>query len=1135
MVDVLRQSGALEPRETPIQTAQSQVSAREMAGPGLALADAVGYVAEKLDEALVPANEAMGAAAVERGEDGTLSVRTLPVAFSRSARAYNNAAENGYLATVRQDIDKGLHDLRLKHEMDPDGFDKAATAFVRGATRGAPATLRSKLDLIGSSEATQHSRSLRTAKQNLDLRNSKVALTARRSGLIEDMTVLAEQGGTDTPEFKAKAAELSSLQDTLSGNPLFGYPKELREVEDKRAMEAFKAEAIMGVGRRMFLETGDQEKTARFLDEALSEPGLNLTMEQRDAYKATAMRRVGTANAMRQEQAREFLNEARNLDEAYRRGEKLDDARVDAVVENLRRLKQFRQAETLEAAREVARLAPIIESGTPEQRRDALASLRARATGGGSVVDRIVNAESAGRSDARNPNSTATGAGQFIESTWLTMIKTNRPDLAAGKSDAEILALRTNSALSREMTARYAQDNAARLRDAGLPVTDGTVYLSHFAGSAGARALLRADPNADAATVMSQASGGRTSREALIKANPFLANMTAGGAIAWAERKMGGAGGGSSVYDTPVWAETVKRVQASYDAKVREIWEPIKQAYSDGVKPTAQEMEALTTMVPLSSDAKLREEIRATIEAEARGAALGNMTAPDLRAALDAAEQAAQAGGLGPADRELRKQAEAHLKSVETTLKDDPLARARVDAYARELGPEAVKSVEPLRVGAPDMVTAQLQQREKVARFVSRMDGVEIPSLLRPGDVAAVRQALQQGDGAAVSAFFAGFQAMPDDVVFATLAGKSMKDIIEGLPNTTDPGKFIAAMSGLDQLYARSPDRFRAAFGEDAVRKLQNYQAGVAFDRPEDIAKRLARREDGGQSQIRVELERQADGLAKDLTTSEIAGALPSAPTFGDALSDDPNVNRALAADYRRLFRERFVETNGDADLAKKQATERLGQVWKVSPANGGKIMRFAPEAAYPAIGGSHEWIGKQIQEALRERVYGRPWDTADPGLAAEMPLQQSAPAESAAVIPPQLGTRGMEGPERDLMGDAPREVMALPVGAAASPSVRQPAIPGDPIKYTIVPTRQTESDLAAGRPPEYRIVYSDPRTGLMVDLPRVRFDPAKAMAPARQTFERDVARAQDTRAGLRAMDEAARAPLDLLNRQREQ
>lgn len=146
------------------------------------------------------------------------------------------------------------------------------------------------------------------------------------------------------------------------------------------------------------------------------------------------------------------------------------------------------------------------------------------------LIDSIVGAESGGSPNAQNPNSSASGPGQFIDSTWLSTIKSARPDLAQGQSDADLLALKNDPQLSREMTQAYANQNQAILKQNGLPVTDGTTYLAHFAGPGGAVKVLQADPNAQVADILGPA---------VVKANPFLQGMTAQGLQAWAARKMG--------------------------------------------------------------------------------------------------------------------------------------------------------------------------------------------------------------------------------------------------------------------------------------------------------------------------------------------------------------------------------------------------------------------------------------------------------------------------------------------------------------------------------------------------------------------------------------------------------------------
>jgi hypothetical protein len=155
------------------------------------------------------------------------------------------------------------------------------------------------------------------------------------------------------------------------------------------------------------------------------------------------------------------------------------------------------------------------------------------------VVERIIGVESNGDPNAKNKRSSATGLGQFLDETWLDMIRAHRPDLAKEHSQSEILELRRDAKVAREITARFTERNAEMLRKRGLPVTPGTLYLAHFAGGAGAVAILSAMENADAALVMATADAtGRTKREKIIKANPFLERFTVADLRNWADRKM---------------------------------------------------------------------------------------------------------------------------------------------------------------------------------------------------------------------------------------------------------------------------------------------------------------------------------------------------------------------------------------------------------------------------------------------------------------------------------------------------------------------------------------------------------------------------------------------------------------------
>ena len=155
------------------------------------------------------------------------------------------------------------------------------------------------------------------------------------------------------------------------------------------------------------------------------------------------------------------------------------------------------------------------------------------------VVDRIIVLESNNNQNAQNKLSSAIGLGQFLDQTWLDLTRAHRPDLAKGRSQDAILELRREGKVAREITALFTEQNAALLKKRGLPVTPGTLYLAHFAGGAGAVAILSAVTNADAASIMASAdASGRTKREKIVKANPFLENFTVADLRSWADRKM---------------------------------------------------------------------------------------------------------------------------------------------------------------------------------------------------------------------------------------------------------------------------------------------------------------------------------------------------------------------------------------------------------------------------------------------------------------------------------------------------------------------------------------------------------------------------------------------------------------------
>jgi hypothetical protein len=232
-----------------------------------------------------------------------------------------------------------------------------------------------------------------------------------------------------------------------------------------------------------------------------------------------------------------------------------------------------------------------IQNGDAE---GVLNELRAAPSSNDQIDNRIIQVESNGNPLAKSGamGSHAVGLGQFEPDTWRALIKQTHPELA-DLPDDQLLALRADPRLSREMVSALREQNTQYLQGKGVEATPGNIYLAHFLGPAGAAAIAKASPNMPASMVLSAALGPEKAA-AMVRANPReLGGMTAGSVAQWANDRMGGVGpGGGHLYDllraderaqlTTHALAAVQKQQVNDDAT-------FKQRYQDSVS------EALTT------------------------------------------------------------------------------------------------------------------------------------------------------------------------------------------------------------------------------------------------------------------------------------------------------------------------------------------------------------------------------------------------------------------------------------------------------------------------------------------------------------------------------------------------------------
>ncbi len=138
--------------------------------------------------------------------------------------------------------------------------------------------------------------------------------------------------------------------------------------------------------------------------------------------------------------------------------------------------------------------------------------------------------ESGLNANAKAGTSSASGLYQFIDSSWLSVVKKHGADaglgwaanaiqpgangkltVADGATKSAILALRNDPAIASMMAAEHAADNKTALQGTlGRAATGTDLYMAHFLGLGGATKFLsamQANPGASAASLFPAAAG----------------------------------------------------------------------------------------------------------------------------------------------------------------------------------------------------------------------------------------------------------------------------------------------------------------------------------------------------------------------------------------------------------------------------------------------------------------------------------------------------------------------------------------------------------------------------------------------------------------------------------------------------
>lgn len=529
----------------------------------------------------------------------------------------------------------------------------------------------------------------------------------------------------------------------------------------------------------------------------------------------------------------------------------------------------------------------------------------AAALGGGDVVDRIIGVESGGNANAKNPNSSATGLGQFIDSTWMDTVKAHRPDILAGRSTEEVLELRKDPSLAREMTQYLIDDNKAFLRNQGIAASDGDTYLAHFLGPRGAAQVIKADPSAPVGDVVGQA---------VVNANSFLKGMTTAQVRAWADKKMGApARPDWYLAQSPEKQLQLENMAASRDREIATA--AVTQQKANAVTAVDDYQLRIATSDPtltqqqILTDDRIDNGQRATLINSFNKEQESNAGAAEIIAAIGAGQQAP----INAYDADQAKVAEKAYGQMIRSLPEDQQA-AGTNAFVSSTG-FIPKSIEAnLRNGAASTDPQTVASTMTTASVLSRL----APS---------------------------NFGSMP--------GADGLRKKMDLYQTYTATMGYTPTEAGAKIIAADDPDQIRrrdAILKSDPVKKYlkaidANDVASIfntgAFGSVPLVGKAFAPDVGGGATpdQIKVGVNPESEAAIVSDYRRVVEDALVEA-----------NGDEAAAED---IAKRRFSRIYGTTEY---------------SPLSSNIVVRYPPENAYPAgPDGTHEYVGSQLSEALKE------------------------------------------------------------------------------------------------------------------------------------------------------------------------
>ena len=208
---------------------------------------------------------------------------------------------------------------------------------------------------------------------------------------------------------------------------------------------------------------------------------------------------------------------------------------------------------------------------------------------------------------------------------------------------------------------------------------------------------------------------------------------------------------------------------------------------------------------------------------------------------------------------------------------------------------------------------------------------------------------------------------------------------LRGSMISTSPQQVAAGAAIASNMLARNPNAFAGVKGGDDIEKnalLYGHLVNDLGATPADAAAKVAQ-QNTPEMKRKIEMGKpETQAFRAQLLKTDVGNKLSNA--FGGWFSIDPEFaspeqRNVAAQDYADIASDHFAQY-GDSGAADAYA---LAQMKKLYGAVNGRIMKYPPTRAYPAVGGSQQYIFDQAAADITQ-VTGR---TIDPSKVYLMPV----------------------------------------------------------------------------------------------------------------------------------------------------